>query len=63
LLRSALPGWLVPVDPAALALYRIRWALDDISTFVHMFRTGYRRTADPGHTWLGLNNTLARTTS
>ena len=51
------------MDPAALALYRIRWALDDISTFVHMFRTGHRRTADPGHTWLGLNNTLARTTS
>ncbi len=51
-----------PVDPAALALYRIRWALDDISAFVHMFRTSHRRTADAEHAWLGLNNTLARTT-
>ncbi len=52
-----------PVDPAALALYRIRWALDDISAFVQMFCTRHRRTADAEHTWLGLNNTLARTTS
>jgi len=52
-----------PVDPAALALYRIRWTLDDISAFVKMFRTGHRRTADTEHTWLGLNNTLARTAS
>ena len=52
-----------PVDPAALALYRIRWALDDISAFVQMFRTRHRRTADAEHTWLGLNKTLARTTS
>lgn len=51
-----------PVDPAALALYRIRWTLDDISAFVHMFRTGHRRTADAEHTWLGLNNTLSRST-
>jgi spectinomycin phosphotransferase len=52
-----------PVDPAALALYRIRWALDDISAFVQMFRITHRRTADAEHTWLGLNKTLARTTS
>jgi spectinomycin phosphotransferase len=51
------------VDPAALALYRIRWTLDDISAFVKMFRTWHGRTADTEHTWLGLNNTLARTTS
>jgi len=38
-------------------------ALDDISAFVQMFRTRHRRTADAEHTWLGLNNTLARTTS
>ena len=50
-----------PVDPAALALYRIRWMLDDISAFVQMFRSTHCRTADAEHTWLGLNNTLART--
>jgi spectinomycin phosphotransferase len=52
-----------PVDPAALALYRIRWALDDIAAFVQMFRTRHYRTADAEHMWLGMNNTLARTAS
>jgi spectinomycin phosphotransferase len=51
------------VDPAALELYRIRWALDDISAFVQMFRTRHRRSADAEHMWQGMNSTLARTTS
>lgn len=32
------------VDPAALELYRIRWALDDISIEVRRFRAKHRRT-------------------
>jgi spectinomycin phosphotransferase len=48
------------VDPAALALYRIRWALDDISAFVEQFRTPHRRSADTEHMWLSLNDVLAR---
>jgi spectinomycin phosphotransferase len=49
-----------PVGPAALALYRLRWALDDISIFVTQLRSGHRRTADTEHAWLSLTNTLAR---
>ena len=52
-----------PIDPAALALYRIRWTLDDISAFLHMFRNRHGRTADAEHTWLGLSKTLARAAS
>jgi spectinomycin phosphotransferase len=48
------------VDPAALALYRIRWALDDISAFVQQLRYPHCRSADSEHTWLGLKYTLAR---
>ena len=49
------------VDPAALALYRLRWALDDISAFVNRLRSEHRRTADAEHAWLGLQDTVART--
>lgn len=48
------------VDPAALELYRIRWGLDDISCFVHQFRTNHSRSADAEWAWLNLEGTLAR---
>jgi spectinomycin phosphotransferase len=48
------------VDPAALALYRLRWALDDISAFVNELRTEHRRTADTEHAWLALKETVAQ---
>jgi spectinomycin phosphotransferase len=51
-----------PVDPAALALYRLRWALDDISVFVQQLRGRHRRTADAEHAWLGLKTTIAHAT-
>jgi spectinomycin phosphotransferase len=41
-------------DPAALALYRLRWALDDISAFVSRLRSQHRHSADAEHAWLGL---------
>jgi spectinomycin phosphotransferase len=49
------------VDPAALAFYRLRWALDDISAFTHRLRNRHRRTADAEHAWQGLKDTLAGT--
>jgi spectinomycin phosphotransferase len=47
------------VDRDALALYRLRWALDDISSFVHQLRGEHRRTADTEHAWLALKETVA----
>jgi spectinomycin phosphotransferase len=49
-----------PVDTAALELYRLRWALDDISCFVRDLRAAHRRTADTQHAWQSLERTLAQ---
>jgi spectinomycin phosphotransferase len=49
-----------PVDPAALALYRLRWTLDDISAFVNDLRAEHRRTADTEHTWRALKEAVER---
>jgi spectinomycin phosphotransferase len=49
------------VDPARLALYRLRWALDDICAFVSRLRTEHRHTADTEHAWLALAETVAHT--
>ena len=45
--------------PGLLAFYRLRWALDDISAFVHRLRSAHRRTADAEHAWLALQQTVA----
>lgn len=47
-----------PVNRPALAFYRIRWALDDISAFVHQLRARHCRTAHTEHMWLALQTTL-----
>jgi spectinomycin phosphotransferase len=47
------------VDPAALAFYRLRWALDDISSFVTRLRSARQRTADGEHAWRALQDTIA----
>jgi spectinomycin phosphotransferase len=49
------------VDPAALEFYRIRWALDDMSSFVHQLRAKHHRTAHTEHIWQGLEKTVAGT--
>jgi hypothetical protein len=54
--------WFVTVDPARLAMYRLRWALDDISSFLHRLRTEHRRTADTEHAWLALEQTVTAVT-
>jgi spectinomycin phosphotransferase len=48
------------VDPGLLAFYRLRWALDDISSFVHDLRSAHDRTADAEHAWLSLKATVTR---
>jgi spectinomycin phosphotransferase len=48
-----------PVDSVALALYRLRWPLDDLSLFVHQLRSEHGRTADAEHALRGLEITLA----
>jgi spectinomycin phosphotransferase len=42
------------VDESAIALYRLRWQLDDISLFVEDLRSKHRRTGDTEHAWSAL---------
>jgi spectinomycin phosphotransferase len=48
------------IDPAALAFYRLRWALDDVSAFTARLRAAPRRTADAEHAWRALQETIAQ---
>jgi spectinomycin phosphotransferase len=47
-----------PVSPDALALYRLRWGLDDIAEFLSEIRGPHQQTADTLVTWTGLRETL-----
>jgi len=49
-------GWTVNQD--ALALYRLRWGLDDIAEFLSEIRGPHQRTADMLVYWTGLQETL-----
>jgi spectinomycin phosphotransferase len=49
-------GWTVNQD--ALALYRLRWGLDDIAEFLSVVRAPHRRTRDTLGFWTGLQETL-----
>jgi spectinomycin phosphotransferase len=40
-----------PVDADALEFYRIRWALDDIASFMQAFRNGHGQTPQTEHMW------------
>jgi spectinomycin phosphotransferase len=46
------------VSRAALELYRLRWTLDDVSTFLAEFRAPHRRSADAEVSWAGLRSGL-----
>lgn len=46
------------IDPAVLALYRTRWALDDMSIAVRHFRARHRRTEGTEFEWRVLKGTL-----
>ena len=49
-------GWTVSQD--ALALYRLRWGLEDIAEFLSEIRGPHKRTADTLVYWTGLQETL-----
>ena len=51
-----------PVDMAAIELYRLRWALDDLSCFVRDLRAPHRRTPGTEHAWQALEITIAEIT-
>jgi spectinomycin phosphotransferase len=51
-----------PVDTTALELYRLRWALDDLSCFVRDLRAPHRRTPGTEHAWQALEITIAQIT-
>jgi len=53
---SARTGWTVSQD--ALALYRLRWGLEDIAEFLCEIRGPHQRTADMRVCWTGLQETL-----
>lgn len=45
-------------DAGALALYRLRWALDDVAEFVEWFRSPHARTPGTEQSWAALTATL-----
>jgi spectinomycin phosphotransferase len=47
-----------PVEAAAIELYRLRWALDDLSCFVRDLRAPHRRTPGIEHAWESLQITI-----
>jgi thiamine kinase-like enzyme len=47
-----------PVDMAAIELYRLRWALDDLSCFVRDLRAPHHRTPGTEHAWQALQLTI-----
>jgi spectinomycin phosphotransferase len=51
-----------PVDATALDLYRLRWALDDLSCFLRDLRAPHRRTPGTEHAWEALQITIAQLT-
>jgi spectinomycin phosphotransferase len=52
-----------PVDMAAIELYRLRWALDDLSCFVRDLRAPHRRTPGTEHAWQALQLTITDITA
>jgi spectinomycin phosphotransferase len=46
------------VDLGALAFYRLRWALDDMSIYAHQLRAPHHRTADTEQAWRALKITV-----
>ena len=52
-----------PVDLAAIELYRLRWALDDLSCFVRDLRAPHRRTPGTEHAWQALQEIITQLTA
>jgi spectinomycin phosphotransferase len=49
------------VNKDAIALYRLRWKLDDIASFANRLRLPHSRTADAEHAWLSLTMLVSNT--
>lgn len=49
-------------DPSALALYRLRWDLEDAAVYVDLFRSPHDRTPDTEAAWAGLVEIVNRLT-
>jgi len=49
-----------PVEAAVIGLYRMRWALDDLSCFVREVRAEHRRTPGTEHAWQSLELSVAQ---
>lgn len=47
-----------PVHPSAIALYRLRWELDDVSVFTRVLRSPHRLSADTEKALFGLRHYL-----
>ena len=52
-----------PVDMAAIELYRLRWALDDLSCFARDLRAPHRRTPGTEHAWQALQIIIVQLTT
>jgi spectinomycin phosphotransferase/16S rRNA (guanine(1405)-N(7))-methyltransferase len=50
-------------DAATIALYRLRWDLADIASYVARFRSPHGATADDEKSWRGLRSTVERLVS
>jgi spectinomycin phosphotransferase len=48
------------IDLAAIALYRLRWELDDIAIYTTLFRSVHAYTADTEKAWRGLSDGVKR---
>jgi spectinomycin phosphotransferase len=49
------------VNEDAIALYRLRWKLDDIASFANRLRSPHSQTADAEHAWLSLTMLVSST--
>ena len=47
------------VDKDAIALYGLRWQLDDIATYLDQLRSPHSQTADTEHAWRSLSRVLS----
>lgn len=47
-----------PPDPAALALYALRWELEDVASYLGWFRAPHERTPDTELAWAALSATV-----
>ncbi|MFB9837880.1 aminoglycoside phosphotransferase family protein [Actinoallomurus acaciae] len=48
------------VDASALALYRLRWDLEEVSIYIDWFRAPHDRSADTEEAWQGLQESVAQ---